>query len=35
MARPVPVLKPVEVVKAFRKLGWAVTRRKGSHIILT
>jgi len=31
----VPLLKPREVVKAFRKLGWDVTRQKGSHIILT
>ncbi len=30
-----PVLKPREVVKAFKKLGWEVARRKGSHIILT
>jgi predicted RNA binding protein YcfA (HicA-like mRNA interferase family) len=33
--RDVPLLKPREVVKAFRKLGWDVTRQKGSHIILT
>jgi predicted RNA binding protein YcfA (HicA-like mRNA interferase family) len=31
----VPVLKPRQVVKAFGKLGWAVARQKGSHIILT
>ena len=31
----VPLLKPREVVKVFKKLGWDVTRRKGSHIILT
>ena len=31
----VPVLKPREVVRAFEKLGWAVARQKGSHIILT
>jgi predicted RNA binding protein YcfA (HicA-like mRNA interferase family) len=31
----VPLLKPREVVKAFRKLGWDVARQKGSHIILT
>ena len=31
----VPLLKPCEVVKAFRKLGWGVARQKGSHIILT
>jgi predicted RNA binding protein YcfA (HicA-like mRNA interferase family) len=30
-----PVLKPREVVKAFRALGWEVARRRGSHIILT
>lgn len=32
---PVPVLKPREVVKAFKKLGWEVARQRGSHIILT
>jgi len=31
----VPVLRPRDVVKAFEKLGWAVARQKGSHIILT
>ena len=30
-----PVLKPREVVKAFKRLGWEVARRKGSHIVLT
>ena len=32
---PVPVLKPRQVVSAFRALGWNVSRREGSHIILT
>ena len=32
---PVPVLRPLEVVAAFRKLGWEVARQRGSHIILT
>lgn len=32
---PVPVLRPREVVKVFTKLGWAVARQRGSHIILT
>jgi predicted RNA binding protein YcfA (HicA-like mRNA interferase family) len=32
---PVPVLTPREVVKAFEKLGWAVVRQRGSHIIMT
>jgi len=31
----VPLLKPREVVKAFKKLGWEVARQKGSYIILT
>lgn len=31
----VPLLKPREVVKAFKKLGWDIARQKGSHIILT
>ncbi|MBI3733247.1 MAG: type II toxin-antitoxin system HicA family toxin [Chloroflexi bacterium] len=32
---PVPVLKPREVIRAFEKLGWEVSRQRGSHIILT
>jgi predicted RNA binding protein YcfA (HicA-like mRNA interferase family) len=32
---PVPVLKPREVVKTLKKLGWEVARQRGSHIILT
>ncbi len=31
---PVPVLKPRQVVKVFKKFGWKVARQKGSHIIL-
>lgn len=31
----VPVLRPRDVVKAFKKLGWEVARQKGSHLILT
>lgn len=31
----VPILKPREVVRAFRKFGWEVARQKGSHIIMT
>ncbi len=31
----VPILKPSEVIKTFKKLGWEVTRQRGSHIILT
>ena len=27
----VPVLKPREVVKTFKKLGWEVVRQQGSH----
>jgi len=32
---PIPVLKPRQVVKAFRRLGWEVARQRGSHIIMT
>ena len=32
---PVPLLRPREVLKTFEKLGWAVARQRGSHIILT
>jgi predicted RNA binding protein YcfA (HicA-like mRNA interferase family) len=30
-----PLLRPREVVHAFERLGWRVTRQRGSHIILT
>ena len=32
---PVPVLRPRDVVAAFREFGWEVARQRGSHIILT
>lgn len=32
---PLPVLRPREVVKALERLGWQVSRQRGSHIILT
>jgi len=31
----VPLLKPREAVKAFRKFGWQISRQRGSHIIMT
>jgi predicted RNA binding protein YcfA (HicA-like mRNA interferase family) len=31
----IPLLRPGEVVKAFERLGWRVSRQKGSHIIMT
>jgi predicted RNA binding protein YcfA (HicA-like mRNA interferase family) len=30
-----PLFRPREVVRAFERLGWRVTRRRGSHIVLT
>jgi predicted RNA binding protein YcfA (HicA-like mRNA interferase family) len=33
MAR-LPVLSGAEAVKVFRKAGWTVDRRRGSHVIL-
>ncbi|MTJ09567.1 type II toxin-antitoxin system HicA family toxin [Anabaena sp. UHCC 0204] len=35
MMPAVPILKPAEVIKAFTKLGWEVSRQRGSHIIMT
>ena len=32
---PIPLLKPREIVMTLRKLGWVVSRQRGSHIILT
>jgi predicted RNA binding protein YcfA (HicA-like mRNA interferase family) len=32
---PVPLLRPSEVTKTFEKLGWTISRQRGSHIILT
>jgi predicted RNA binding protein YcfA (HicA-like mRNA interferase family) len=31
----VPLLKPKDVIKIFKKFGWVVARGSGSHIILT
>ncbi|MBW4477819.1 MAG: type II toxin-antitoxin system HicA family toxin [Tolypothrix brevis GSE-NOS-MK-07-07A] len=31
----VPILKSSEVIKTFEKLGWEVSRQRGSHIIMT
>ena len=31
----VPLLKPGDVIKIFKKFGWEVARSRGSHIILT
>lgn len=31
---PVPLLRPHEVVRGFERLGWAVARRHGSHIVM-
>lgn len=31
---PVPILRPREIIQAFRKLGWRVVRQRGSHIIM-
>jgi predicted RNA binding protein YcfA (HicA-like mRNA interferase family) len=30
-----PLVRPVEVIKAFERHGWKVARRRGSHVILT
>ena len=32
---PVPLLRPLDVIATFQKLGWEVARQRGSHIILT
>jgi predicted RNA binding protein YcfA (HicA-like mRNA interferase family) len=32
---PIPLLRPRDVVKAFERFGWEVSRQRGSHIILT
>jgi len=32
----VPILKPKDVIRVFKKFGWLVARRpSGSHVILT
>ena len=31
----IPVLKPREIIKAFKNLGWEIARQHGSHIIMT
>jgi len=30
----VPLLKPEDVIKIFKRFGWEVARSRGSHIIL-
>jgi predicted RNA binding protein YcfA (HicA-like mRNA interferase family) len=30
-----PLFRPREVVRAFKRLGWQVARQRSSHIILT
>jgi predicted RNA binding protein YcfA (HicA-like mRNA interferase family) len=30
-----PLLRPREVIHAFKNLGWEISRQKGSHIIMT
>lgn len=35
MTPEIPILKPRDVIKNFKKLGWEVARQRGSHIILT
>ena len=30
-----PILSGKEIVKIFESLGWEVSRRRGSHIIMT
>ena len=32
---PIPILSGREVVKAFESFGWRITRRKGSHIMMS
>ena len=32
---PLPVISGREAVRAFERAGWIVSRREGSHIILT
>jgi len=31
----IPLLRPREVVRAFERLGWEISRQRGSHIIMT
>jgi predicted RNA binding protein YcfA (HicA-like mRNA interferase family) len=31
----IPLLRPAEVVRAFERLGWQVSRQRGSHVIMT
>lgn len=31
---PVPVLRPRDVIRAFRRLGWRVVRQRSTHIIM-
>ena len=31
---PLPILKPKQVVRMFEKLGYAIHRQRGSHLIM-
>jgi predicted RNA binding protein YcfA (HicA-like mRNA interferase family) len=31
----IPLLRPRQVVRAFERLGWEISRQRGSHIIMT
>ncbi|MHB8280406.1 MAG: type II toxin-antitoxin system HicA family toxin [Candidatus Humimicrobiaceae bacterium] len=35
MVPQVPLLKPKDVIKIFKKFGWIIARNSGDHIILT
>lgn len=30
-----PLLRPREVIRIFERLGWEISRQRGSHIIMT
>lgn len=32
---PLPVISGSEAVRAFKRAGWAISRREGSHVVLT
>ncbi len=32
---PLPIVSGAQAVRAFERAGWRVSRRRGSHIILT
>jgi predicted RNA binding protein YcfA (HicA-like mRNA interferase family) len=34
MSKPLPAIKPTELIRALEKAGWDILRHKGSHLVM-